>query len=147
MSVTTWNTAPDYDEWGIDNSWNCADWIQWHKMLVQHFGKETANYIWNYSYAKSGQFSSNLNCRTFDGDFRQYVASNNLNPYANAGIFKPVLNTYGSAGEVLSGALDTITSTFGGNTFSKTVKTILGVAVAGAVIYGGFYAYNTFKKK
>ena len=40
MAVTTWNTAPNYDEWGSDSYWSCADWVQWHKLLKEKFGKD-----------------------------------------------------------------------------------------------------------
>ena len=33
MIVTTWNIVPDYDAWGVDTSWTCDNWVQWHKEL------------------------------------------------------------------------------------------------------------------
>jgi hypothetical protein len=56
MAVTTWNTVPDYDEWGRDTYWNADDWITWHKLLKQHFGQDRANIIWNYAYAQGSAF-------------------------------------------------------------------------------------------
>ena len=64
MSVTTWNTAPDYDQWGSDTSWSCNDWILWHKFLKEKFGKSKANFMWDYAFSQSGSLSSNLDCRT-----------------------------------------------------------------------------------
>jgi hypothetical protein len=39
MSVTTWNNAPDYDQWGNDTQWDCNDWILYHKLLKAKFGQ------------------------------------------------------------------------------------------------------------
>ena len=142
MSVKTWNTAPDYDEWGSDTYWSCDEWIQWHKLLVQHFGQQPANDLWNYAYAQSGNLSANLNCRTFNSAFRDYVAQNNLQPYENAGVLSPVLQTYGTASDVLTGGLKGVSSLFSGNNF----QTILRIALIGGGVLGAVYVYKTFKK-
>ena len=149
-----WDSVPDYDLWGIDNWWNCQEWIMWHKTLVEHFGKENANEIWNYAFAKSGTLSGNLDCRSFNDDFRSYVSLNKLSPYQNAGIFKPVLKVYGTGADIVSGGIDTIgsissgifdtvKSVFGGTGLKKTITIVL---IAGGVI-GGAYVYSKFKKQ
>ena len=76
MAVTTWNTAPDYDNWGSDTSWSCNDWILWHQYLKPKFGQAKANFIWNYAFSQSGTLSKNLDCRTFNSTFREYVKAN-----------------------------------------------------------------------
>jgi hypothetical protein len=125
----------------------------WHKRLVEHFNKPTAKEIWNYAYAKSGSLSGNLDCRTFNTDFRKYVRENGLSPYEGAGVFTPVLQGYGTASDVVSGGLDTVSnvssgvfgglsSILGGDGFKKTFSVI---AIVGGVI-GIAYAYNAFKK-
>lgn len=142
MSVTTWNIAPDYDQWGVDSSWSCDDWIQWHKQLLNKFGAVRAKSIWDYAFAQSGNLSQNLDCRTFNGTFKDYVSKHNLNPMANAGVFAPILNTYNAANEIGANLLDSLTSLTKGN----TLKTILNVAIVVTVAGGGFYVYKTFKK-
>lgn len=142
MAVINWNTVPDYDQWGIDSSWNCEDWITWHKKLLDHFGQETAKELWDYAYAKSGSFSSNLDCRTFNSTFREYVNKNGLSPYANAGVLSPVLSTYGTASDVLSGTLSGVSSFFTGS----NVKKIINIALVGGIIFGGFYIYKSVRK-
>ena len=142
MSVTTWNTAPDYDQWGSDTSWNCNDWILWHQQLVAKFGKAKANFMWDYSFAQSGNLSSNLNCRTLNSSFRDYVRKNGLNPYANAGIFAPVLQGVGTIQDVTGGVLSGVSSVF----TSSNVKSILNIVAVGAVVFGGLYAYKILKK-
>ena len=149
-----WDSVPDYDEWGIDEWWNCQDWIMWHKTLIEHFGKQNAKEIWNYAFAKSGNLSGNLDCRTFNDDFRKYVALNELSPYQNAGIFKPILNVYGTGADIVSGGIDTIgnvgsgifdtlKSFFGGSSFRKTITIVL---IIGGVV-GGAYVYKSFKNE
>jgi hypothetical protein len=153
MAVTTWNTAPDYDQWGIDTYWNCNDWILWHKFLKAKFGQNKANFIWNYAFSQSGNLSGNLNCRTFDSSFRNYVKDNGLNPFANAGIFAPVLqgagtiqdvsgNVVNTAGNVASGVLGTVDSFLGGKNLKKTINVVL---IVGGVL-GLAYVYKSFKK-
>ena len=142
MSVTTWNTAPDYDQWGNDTYWSCEDWILWHKLLKEKFGENKAIFMWDYAFAQSENLSSNLNCRTFNSNFRAYVKDNGLNPFANAGIFAPILQGSGTIQDVVGGTLGGITSFFS----SSNVKNILNVVALGAVVVGGLYAYRTFKK-
>ena len=142
MSVTTWNTAPDYDQWGSDTSWSCNDWILWHKFLKEKFGENKAKFMWEYAFSQSGNLSSNLDCRTFNSTFRTYVKNNGLNPFANAGIFTPVLQGAGTIQDVVGGSLSGITSFFSGN----NIKNILNIVAVGAVVLGGLYAYKTLKK-
>jgi hypothetical protein len=142
MAIINWNTVPDYDQWGIDSSWNCQDWITWHKKLSEHFGGQTAKELWDYAYAKSGSLSSNLDCRTFNSTFREYVNKNGLSPYANAGVLAPVLSTYGTATDILGGTLSGVSSFFSGD----NVKKILNIVIIGSVIYGGIYLYKSVKK-
>jgi hypothetical protein len=153
MAVINWNTVPDYDEWGVDTWWNCADWIMYHRKLAEHFNKPTATDIWNYAFSKSGNFSGNLDCRTFNNEFRQYVKENGLSPYQGAGVFTPVLQGYGTASDVLSGGLgsisevasglfDGINSIAGGSNLKKTISIVL---IIGSVI-GVAYVYKSFKK-
>ena len=142
MSVTSWNTAPDYDQWGKWYFLELYDWILWHQYLKAKFGKTKANFLWDYAFSQSGTLSSNLDCRTFNSNFREYVKANGLNPFANAGIFTPVLQGAGTIQDVTSGVFGGISSFF----TSGNIKTILNVLSVGAVVVGGLYAYKTFKK-
>jgi hypothetical protein len=152
MANVRWDSPPDYDEWGYDSWWDCQDWIMYHKKLVEHFGKKNANSIWNYAFAKSGNLSGNLDCRTFNSGFRDYVRENNLSPYENAGIIAPVLQGVGvvqdvasgtvdTVGDVASGLLDTVGSLFGGSNLRKTLTVVV---IIGAIV-GGAYVYKSFK--
>jgi len=142
MSVTTWNNAPDYDSWGSDTYWSCEDWIMWHQLLKQKFGQNKANFMWDYAFSQSGTLSSNLDCRTFNSAFRDYVRINNLNPYANSGIFTPILQGTGAIQDVIGGTLSGVSSFF----TSSNIKNILNIVAVGVVVFGGLYAYKNLKK-
>lgn len=145
-AITTWNIAPDYDAWGSDTWWDCNEWMQWHAQLKNHFGREIANQIWDYAFAKQGQFSGALDCRTFNTKFRQYVRAEGLNPYANAGALQIILNPSGSLLELLGGASDAIGGAGEGvGSLGKVLKYLVPVAILGAGIYFGVKIYKTLK--
>jgi len=144
--ITTWDIAPDYDAWGSDTWWGCTEWMQWHGQLKKKFGAEKAKMIWDYAFAKSGNFSGNLDCRTTNKVFREYVRKEGLNPYQNAGVFAPILNIVGgglelgeSAGDVVGGAAEGVSS------IGKYIKYGLGVAVLGVAVLYGIKAYKLLK--
>lgn len=148
MAVITWNNAPDYDEWGWDEFWKCGDWITWHIKLSEHFGEKTATEIWNYAFQKSTNLSSNLDCSSFDSEFRKYTKEHGLKPNTDI-----ITETFGTTTDVLTGALGTtsnvasglfgtVDSIFGGNNIKKTINIVL---IAGGLI-GIAYVYKSFKK-
>jgi hypothetical protein len=140
MAVTTWNTAPNYDEWGSDSYWSCADWVQWHKLLKEKFGKEKAIGIWNYAYSQGTQFASHWSCRTSDSAFRRYVAQEGLNPYESAGVLSPVLKVVGGGFDIISGTGDFLSS------IGKNLKYVGYAAIVGTIIYIGFKVYKATKE-
>lgn len=131
----TWNSVPDYDEWGVDNSWTCAEWVAWHKALVQHYGKDRAKVIWEYAYAQGTQFASHWDCRTFDTDFRKYASQNNLSTYDSAGFVAPILATIGAGKDFAQGFANVVSM--------KKTKIVLGILLAGGL---GLYVYSKVKK-
>jgi hypothetical protein len=149
MAIITWNSVPDYDEWGIDTSWNCNDWISWHKRLSEHFGEGTATEIWNYAFSKSTDLSSNLDCSSFNTDFRNYVKQHGLKP--NSDLITETLGTttdilsgaLGTTSNVASGVFGTVNSFFGGEGLKKTINIVL---IVGGII-GVAYVYKAFKKQ
>lgn len=148
MAIINWNTVPDYDEWGWDEFWSCADWITWHKKLSEHFGEKTATEIWNYAFEKTTNLSSNLDCNAFDSDFRSYVKSHGL--VVNNDLVTQAIGTtsdvlsgaLGTTSNVASGLFGTVDSVFGGGNFKKTINIVL---IVGGVI-GIAYVYKAFKK-
>jgi hypothetical protein len=149
MALITWNTVPDYDEWGYDSFWRCDDWVNWHKRLAEHFGEATATEIWNYAFKQSTNLSSNLDCNAINSTFRAYVKKHGLT--VNNDI---ITQAMGATSDVLTGAIDstsniatglfgTVNSLFGGDNFKKTINIVL---IVGGVI-GVAYVYRAFKKQ
>lgn len=149
MAIITWNSVPDYDEWGIDTFWNCNDWINWHKRLSEHFGESTATEIWNYAFSKSTNLSSNLDCNSINTDFRNYVKEHGLKP--NTDLISETIGTttdilsgaLGTTSNVASGVFGTVNSFFGGSNLKKTINVVL---IVGGIV-GVAYVYKAFKKQ
>jgi hypothetical protein len=146
--VTTWNIAPNYDQWGWDEWWNCDDWITWHKQLKAHFGEERARLIWNYAYAQGTMGAGHWDCRTFNSGFRSYASKNNLDTYASikVPILPQVLNLSGAAFDVVNGITETVSEI--ANTFGKTkvVKIAVYALLFGGVAYLGIRGYQAIKR-
>lgn len=146
MAVTSWNSVPDYDEWGKDSYWSCDDWMRWHGLLKEHFGAEKARYIWNYAYKQGTMFAAHGDCRTFNSNFRAYAQKNNLDTYAGTGILGPVLNVFGGALDLIDGIGDTISGVAGGiGKAGRVVKVILPLALVGTGVYFGVRAYQNLR--
>ena len=152
MAVTTWNIAPDYDQWGKDTWWKCDEWIAYHKRLKEHFGSERAKLIWNYAYAQGSEFSGHWDCRTFNSAFRKYAREEGLDTYASVTIpiIPQLLNVTGGGLELLddtsnvvAGIGESIGSIFGGNgkTFKVIIYGALGLSV-GYLMYRGYKLVN-----
>ena len=141
----TWQSVPDYDvfDFGLfeDTSWNCDQWVEYHKALKSHFGAERAKFIWEKAFfqgaydwnAKSGQ----LDCRTFNSAFRSYAKKEELDTYSSAGIFAPILNAVGATKDLASVLTNVVSGRSG--------KVILysAIAVVGAVALFKAYKYAT----
>ena len=153
MAVTTWNIAPDYDQWGSDTWWKCDEWIAWHKRLKEHFGSERAKLIFNYAYAQGSDFAGHYDCRTFNSAFRKYAREEGLDTYASVTIpiIPQILNLTGSGLElvddtsnVISGIGESVASIFGGN--GQNLKLIIYGALALSVGYLGYRGYKFLNK-
>ncbi len=142
LSALTDSDISDFEDLDIDELGKLTEQIKW---IQSEPSKRYKNKIDNYvlkPYSKSGNLSSNLDCRTFNSAFRNYARDNGLDTYANAGIFTPIFEGYGAIADASSGLLGGVGSFFN----PKTIKTILTIVVVGAVGFGGLYAYRTLKK-
>lgn len=36
----TADSTPDYDDWGMDDYWSLADWVEWHKQLRNKYSSD-----------------------------------------------------------------------------------------------------------
>lgn len=140
MIITNWNSVPDYDEWGSDSYWDCDHWMQWHGTLKKKFGKERAKYIWEYSYEQGSSLSKHWDCRSFNREFRNFVAREGLDPYKStplALIIRPI----GIGTDILGGAFDVVEG------LGRNTKLIIGIGLSIGVAYYGFKLYNSVKEK
>jgi hypothetical protein len=142
MAVTTWNIAPDYDEWGYDTWWSCEDWVMWHQELKKHFGDDKARKIWEYAFNRSGNLSGNLSCVDFNKRFREYQDANNLktNVFLE-GVMGDVIDIPSNVIDFASDAVSNTADFFSGSTTKRilTITLVVGSVVALA------YAYKAFK--
>jgi hypothetical protein len=154
MAVNTWNIVPDYDKWGKDTSWDCGDWLAWHKRLKEHFGAERAKYIWEYAYAQGSAFASHWDCRTFNTQFRDYARKEGLDTYANVTlpIIPQVLDLSGTGFEAVGDVSNTIAgitegiSSFFGGKGTSAFKVVLWVALVGSIGFLGYRGYKYIQK-
>lgn len=152
MAVTTWNTVPNYDEWGSDTYWSCEDWVQWHKLLKEHFGSERAKYIWEFAYGQGTQGASHWDCRTNNSAFRRYASSEGLDMYSSAGLASIILKPIGAGVDVVSNVSDAISSLsediagFFGSKNLSPIKVLLWGTTLIALTFVGYKTYQYAKK-
>ena len=135
MIVRTWNTVPDNDEWGADTYWDCSHWIQWHKELKNKFGVDRAKYIWEYAYEKGSSFSKHWDCRTFNREFRTYVAKEKLDAYKSTPL-DIILRPIGVGSDIVGGVTDVVES------LGRNTKSILMIGLGLGVVYFGYKTYK-----
>jgi hypothetical protein len=150
--VTTWNIVPNYDEWGSDSYWSCEDWVQWHKLLKEHFGEERAKYIWEFAYNKGTDGASHLDCRTSNNAFRKYASAEKLDMYSSAGLFSIILKPIGvgfdivnDTSDAISGISSDIADFFNSDKVSP-IKVLLWGTTFIALGFVGYQAYKYSKK-
>lgn len=148
MAVTTWNTVPNYDEWGSDTYWSCEDWVEWHRLLKQHFGEERAKYIWEFAFSQGSAGASHANCRTTNSAVRNYARIEGLNLYASAGLYEIILKPIGAGVDVISDTSDAISglSQSVADFFGTGKVTPFKVLLWGATFVAlGFVSYKVYK--
>lgn len=74
--VITSQSTPDYDDWGWDDYWSCADWITWHKAMVKDFGKDYANTKLIKAYHQNAVLAHHVSCRSVNAAFKDYAKKN-----------------------------------------------------------------------
>lgn len=140
MIVRTWNTVPDYDEWGADSYWSADHWMQWHKQLKEKFGAERAKYIWEYAYGEGSSFSKHWDYRTTNREFRDYVAKEGLDPYKSTPL-AIILRPIGVGTDVIGGVTDALASV------GRNTKLIIGIGLTVGVAYFGYKLYQSLDNK
>ena len=134
------SSLPDYDDWGYDTYWGCQHWIQWHQALVDSYGNEQANAMFMNAWDQTGVMSANLDCRTFNTDFRNYFREQGLLDaiYGSAGIMSAPLQLAGATGDFFTGIAGGIGTT------GRVIGRILWVIPVLLIIWFG---YKIFQKQ
>jgi len=60
----TWDSQPDYDDWGIDNYWSCSDWKKWYFKLKEHYGHEFAVNKFRQAFSKGTAGAHHFTCNS-----------------------------------------------------------------------------------
>lgn len=142
--VISWNSVPDYDNWGWDDYWDYRDWMTWFYQLKEHFGQQKAKYIWEYAWFKQTNLSSPISARTFSSDFRTFVKENNLEVYSD-GLLENLLVK--PSGTVIGGINEVIEGVAGGvGITAKALKYIIPVAGITAATVIAFRLIKKYKK-
>ncbi len=126
------DARPDYDNWGPDTFWSCADWITWHGALKKAFGKDKAKEIWDEAWNKQGVGEHAYEVCQYTTSFSDYVKKE--------GIMTPVWLADVTTGtvEVIENVSDAISNT------SKMLKWLVPTVLIVGVVGLGIYGYKTF---
>ena len=103
--MITADSLPDLDDDGWDTWWTCSQWVMWHKANKRKYGKAVADQKFGVWWNKQDTGSGPLDCRTFNYEFRKYIAANNLQDivWEGAGILGNIFKPVGAAGDVITG--------------------------------------------
>ena len=73
----TADSIPDLDSWGMDEYWSGATFVEWHKMNVQKYGRQTANakMLTVWEEIASDPFGQFQYWNIYSSNFRNYFTS------------------------------------------------------------------------
>lgn len=138
------DSIPDIDEWGYDTWWDCEDWILWHKLNVQKYGRKGANQKFAIGWGNQSMGSAPLDCMTFNSNFKNYIAKDqelyNI-VWDVTGIFKPILKPTTSAVDVIETGSEAISTT------ARFTKALVPLALILGVGYLGYRIYQKEKQR
>lgn len=125
VSLITYESVPDYDDWGPDTYWNCMQWENWFYALKTHFGTNIAKEVWSQAWDQQSMGSSALDCRSFDSDFRAFLKKQDLESAAGT-------NILGTGYDIIKAGQQTVTAT--ANVLKWAIPVIV-VVLSLAVLY------------
>lgn len=137
-SIITADSVPNLDDWGWDQWWNIADWLQWHKLNVQKYGMAKANEKFVNAWSQQTFGAHVLEYARFNSSFRNYMKDTaKIWEYLYGGlatVLPEVIDTgsivVDDAGQIITGA------TGGAATVGKALKLLVPVAAIGAAVWG-----------
>lgn len=133
MTVITWDSEPDYDGWGWDTKWSCAQWKLYHEALVNHYGKRKGTEVWLNAWYNPKYDTWVLENTDFCGYNHQFVTH-----FRKYGI--DLSNTFYRNMENMKKFFDKIESGVG-----NTIQ-VAGFVAIGAAIYFAVKAYQDINK-
>lgn len=139
----TADSVPDLDEWFWDSYWDCQQWIDWHKLNVQKYGKSTANQKLLTEINKRSAFGHELTCINTPY-FSEYFLSQGIDFNSLVGANDPITKT---GNTVVNEASEIIENTAkGAGSLSKVVK--YAAPVVGVLLLTGlaYYGYKNYLK-
>lgn len=80
----------------------CDQWIAYHKQLLNLYGREKANELWLFYWAKLSPWSNNKNWCKYNNEFNNYFQSQGIDV---GNIFSDIINTGGDIVDAATGAL------------------------------------------
>lgn len=150
--MITWQSKPDFDEWGFDTYWNATQWMEWLSALSAHYGQANgALEFYNAWMSRSGWFEALGDVRadmvSLNGHFRDYVAQYTLPGGTNllaaledtvelSGVMGAGTDVVNDAGEILDNVTDTLKNT------TNTLTWLVPVAIIAALILVGYIFYK-----
>jgi len=133
LGEITYQSEPDFDAWGPDTYWKCAEWKQWHEALVRKYGVKKAGEIWVVAWNKQGTFDYALNWCKYDTVFVNYLLQNGIDirSFVSA-IFTNVAET-------------AVNTTEAAADLSDNLSWIAPAAIGAALLIGGLILYSQVK--
>lgn len=125
----TANSKPDYDEWGWDDYWSCADWIKYHQELKKVFGKEVAASMWYQAWEAQDGTSNPYNWCKYNSTFYDYFKK-------ELGETWFIMEIGGAVGAIAEGT----------GTTAKVLKTAIPIIAVLAIAGGIWWGYKTYIK-
>ncbi|MEM9859405.1 MAG: hypothetical protein AAF843_18770 [Bacteroidota bacterium] len=122
-------------------TWNCTDWMLWHKAMVPVIGKQAANDKFIQAFEGQGSFDYHFNFCKYDCDWVNYFRSQGLdmghllsNLVCTA--TDVTEDVTGAAGDLSKGVLNT----------AGVVKNLVPIALVGLVAGLGYIGYKNYIK-
>lgn len=131
----TADSVPDFDNWGWDDYWDCADWKRWHEVKKAAHGLEAANAAFIQYWGAQDAFMAPYNWCKYRSDFAQYFADQGIDV---GWLFSHLVVTTSEVGD------DVLDTTQSLGTGLKWIGTVVKYAAPVAAIVGGVWVVDKY---
>ena len=140
----TWDSVPDFDDWGWDDYWVCSDWVNWHKEMKRVKGKSYADETFLKYWWQQTEFASPIDCRSFNSAFRDYFSSENL---LDALYNNSLVKIIGAGNDVIDSGTGAISNTAQGiEKFTAVLKWLIPIVALLLLASIGYWSYKKYLK-